>query len=230
MYDRFSDVPASGALFTEDRWAETLRAELRAIEAGTVPLEMALEHEVLLLLVRELATRGPVHVLDFGGGAGASYAWMRRQLPDADVEYVVVDLAASLRAGEAAFAGDRRIRFLRELQPGHRSDLVFVKSALQYVEDYSAVLRSLFAGGARHVLLEKFSGVAGRTYASAQVNVPGVALASWLISFDEIFREAAAAGYDRTLWRRLPRHYPQEGVPPERRMGQASTLVFTRRD
>lgn len=226
VYEHPRDVPAAGGGHATREWLDTLTHDVEAARAsGALPDDFVLEHEALLLVLRLFPAR-PVRVLDFGGGAGASYAYVRRFAPALDVRWTVIELADVVEHGRGMFEGDARIAFDTRVQPP--ADVVFVKSALQYLDDWSAALRELFGAGAPFVVLEKFSGVACDTYATAQVSLGTSVVPYWFISFQELFALAAQSGYERTLWRRLPRRYDQSGFPEERRMGQASTLIFAK--
>jgi len=208
-------------------WASVLERDVEAVRRGETSRELVLEHEVLLLVLRAIGEMGrPIRVLDFGGGAATSYVWLRRAAHDIAIEYRIVEQPITVALGERLFAADPQIRFTSEIHAPFAPDVVFAKSVLQYIDDYRAMLRTLFGLGARYVVLEKFAGVDGDSYASVQLNVPGSSMAYWFISFEDVFAEATAVGYERALWRRLPRVYPQDDIPESRRMGQASTLVF----
>jgi len=222
VYERFADLPASDA-HASSAWLDAVTREVGLAREGDVGEDFVLEHEALLLVLRGMS--GEVRVLDFGGGVGQSYAWVKRVEPGIPIRWRVVELPEVVARGRELFAGDDGIEFSTTAE--QPADIVFVKSALQYVDDWSGTMAGLFALGARYVILEKFSGVASRTYATAQVNL-GDPIPYWFISFDELFRIADRSGYRRILWRRLPRLYDQSGFPAELRMSQASTIVFAK--
>jgi putative methyltransferase (TIGR04325 family) len=226
VYERFSDVPSSGPAFGGELWKDVLTSQLRDVTNGRTSDEIETEHELLLLLVRLLTpASGKLHVVDFGGGYGASCVYLRNAIPGISLQYDVVELpdivadAGQLDLPDGAHFSDR-------LGPRHEgADIVFVKSALQYLPDYRAALRSLTALGARFLLLEKFSGVERASFASAQV-AAGSSVPYWFISFDDVVGIAGEAGYRPVLRRKLPRIYDLSEFPPGFQMHQASTLLF----
>lgn len=224
VYERFADVPASGEGHGSQFWRDELTKDVEYARGGAWHEEIVLEHEALLFVLRHAR---PAHVLDFGGGAGQSYAYVRRVWSAAAApplfQWTIVELPDVIAHGRTLFAGDGMIAFTDRPVS---ADLVFVKTALQYIEDWRTALRDLFALGAEHVILEKFSGVQ-KTYATAQI-LGGSAVPYWFLAFDEVFELAKSAGYRRVLWRRLPRIYDQSNFPPGLRMGQASTLIFAK--
>lgn len=229
VHPDFGAVPRAAGIFDSDAWKEALARDVRSVREGAAWEELDLEHEALHLIVRLTMRETGVSILDFGGGAGISFAWLRRQLPEAPIRYHVVELPAAVEVGERLFAGDPDISFSGTPADAHAPDVVFVRSALQYVTDWRETARELFGLDPSYVILEKFSGVTCASYATEQLNVAGHSAPYWFISFDELFDVASASGYRRVLWRRLPRVYDQSNFPPELRMGQASTLIFAKR-
>jgi len=223
VYRSFAEVPSAGAGFAGDVWAEHLSRQHEAARSGAWNDEFVHEHEALLLLICLIGR--PLHIVDYGGGYGASYHYVRAMLPNVLMRYDVVEVPAVVAA--APRSGDE-LRFSTSFDDGV-PDIVFVKSALQYVEDYRGTLASLFGLASRFVLLEKFSGVTSASYVSAQRNVEGSVFPYWFLSIDEITGIAKDARYDCVLHRRLARMYDQSEFPVELRMGQASTLLFARK-
>ncbi len=229
VHSRFSDVPRTGPGFAGEAWQRILRADAERAMAGEWNDEVVLEHEVLLLVLRVLASAGrKLHVVDFGGGCGSSYFYLRRNAPELELRYDVIEVPDVI-AGARDLA-DGSLGFSVTIGTQHdAADVVFVKSALQYVEDYRATIRSLLRIGAAFLVFEKFSGVGCETYASAQVNVGDSSIPYWFISIPELLDLARDAGYECVLRRRLMRHYDQARFPARLRMDQASTLVFRKR-
>jgi putative methyltransferase (TIGR04325 family) len=224
IYRNFDDVPSRGSGHQSGDWIEALVQALVDVRQGEIHETVALEHEALLLTLRLLGDCR--RVVDFGGGVGASYAYLRRVAPEIDLRYDVVEIPEVVEAGRKLWDS---VHFTDSLGPEHHgADIVFVRSALQYLRDYSACLRSLFSLQARVVVMEKLSGVDGESYATAQVNIAGSSIPYWFISIPEILTLAANSGYRQLLWRRLPRVYDQSEFPPDRRMGQASTIILGR--
>ncbi|MFZ2491603.1 MAG: methyltransferase, TIGR04325 family [Thermoanaerobaculia bacterium] len=227
IYERYEDVPVEGQGFTDPSWRETLASELRAVRGGRWYEEFAAEHDVLMLLCR-LSSSNPLHIVDFGGGFGASFFFLQQGLSGRAIRYQVIETAEVSAAGTEETTHPA-LTFATSVGPEHRgADVIFVKSALQYLPDYKATLTSLLRLDASHVVLEKFAGVESRTYATSQVNHSGSRIAFWFISLQEVLEMAKASGYRCILRRKLMRTYAQEGFPEHMRMRQATTLVFER--
>lgn len=227
VYSRFEDVPVKGQGFDDDAWRLTLSSELAAVRGGRWYDEFAQDHEALVLACR-LVDSPSLRIVDFGGGFGASWFYLRGALPERVVEYQVVE-RADVAAAARTHAAEEGLSFASSIASHHLgADVVFVKSALQYVPDYATTVASLLALGAEYVLFEKFAGVNCKTYATAQVNHAGSSIAFWFVSVEELTRMAAGAGYRCILRRKLTHSYSQAAFPPEMRMGEAMTLLFRR--
>lgn len=229
VFRRFDGVPASGDGFRGSAWMDDLLRELELVREGTWTEQFVVEHEVLLILLRRLAPQETVHIVDFGGGFGASYEYLRRVAPAVQLRYDIIEIASIVGQATARHGSSTALAFAEAVDERHQHpDLVFVKSALQYVADYRTAIHTLFDLGAPSVLFEKFSGVDSDTYATAQI-MGESSMPCWFISIREVVEIAASAGYDVTLRRRLLRDYDQSAFLPEQRMGHARTLLFERR-
>jgi putative methyltransferase (TIGR04325 family) len=216
-------MPQSGSGFGGEDAVAAAEGLLREIDVDPMPAEAALDHQLLAVAVR-LAKKERVHVIDFGGGVGQSYAALKR-MTDVALQYEVVDLPPLAARGTELWKGV--VDFRTEL--GNATpDVLFIKSAVQYFDDYAALLDRLFYLGAQFILFEKFSGTGSRTYATLQVNVYESRIPYWFISIDELTERARNAGYRVVIRRRLDRIYDQSNFPPELRMGQASSILFER--
>jgi len=221
VFATFRDIPSTGSGFAGNDAVEAAERLLHEMQAEPMPSDALLEHQLLAIAVR-LADKSPVHVVDFGGGVGQSYAALRR-LTGVALRYEVVDLPPLVTRGAEVWKGEIAFRSDIGNEP---PDVLFVKSVMQYFEDYGAMLDRLFATGARRIVFEKFSGVTSRTYATVQLNVYDSQIPYWFIALDEVIERAQRAGYALTLRRRTERVYDQANFPPELRMGQTSSLLF----
>jgi putative methyltransferase (TIGR04325 family) len=115
----------------------------------------------LVALLAAAQSGRPLHVLDFGGAAGAHYFLARALLPASSaLRWVVVEAEAMAEAagrmlagGELSFSSDLRTAASR-LQ---RVDLIHSSGTLQCVEQPYSCLKSLLAVGARHLLLSRLA-------------------------------------------------------------------------
>jgi putative methyltransferase (TIGR04325 family) len=103
----------------------------------------------------------PLHVIDFGGAAGAHYFLARALLPASSaLRWVVVETEAMAQAAGTMLACDE-LTFSSDLQTAAdrllRVDLIHSSGTLQCVEQPYSCLKSLLAVGARHLLLNRLA-------------------------------------------------------------------------
>jgi putative methyltransferase (TIGR04325 family) len=237
VYRRYRDVPARGPGYDGPVWAERSRAqaqrELAELRAGVgTAAQLRGDRAVLPAIAADVERRrGEVAVVDFGGAEGFGYIDLRRALgPAARIRYDIVETPAVCAEGRRLFADDGAIRFhmsVEDVPAG--ADIVFISTALQYIEDYAALLRRLAGLGAEHLVLVKLAAGAIPTYATAQLNLPGSVLAHWLLSLDEVVALLRQEGYDLAARTPSDRRLVGFAVPKAYRIERAVNLVFRRR-
>jgi putative methyltransferase (TIGR04325 family) len=237
IYPHHRDVPIAGQRFDGETWIGKTQAYTEQIltsskKYGTIPTEVTGEH-MLLPLLASLACQdsgGSVRILDFGGGMGIAYIHLISSLVNCDsIDYHVVEREGICEGGARLFEDDKRIHFYPEL-PTELPDLdiVYMSSALQYVEEYPSLLKTLCAFGAKYFLFVKLSAGDFPTYATAQKNVPGTTLPYWFINVGEIIGVMAAGGYSLLYKSALEQEYDQSNFPEEYRLGRTCNLLFSR--
>lgn len=232
VYDRFSDVPASGQPFDGTLWPAMAGAAVtRAAAARSAAWSMSAGDHAVLSIVAALTleAENACTILDYGGGSGDAFEHVLGTVADTSMlRYHVIERPAVAAVGEHLWAADARVRFHTDL-PTLAPHIVYVSSALQYVEDYRGLLQQLARYAARFVLLAKLSAGRFPTYATAQRNLDGASIPYWFINGDEIIAILDGAGYRLVFKSALDREYDQANFPAHYRMGRASNLLFARR-
>jgi len=233
IYSDVRDAPGNTDAFDSAAWADVMgaSAQARDLHAADAPPWASVlgDHALLALLAAIVAgERHAVTVLDFGGGAGEAFGRIRTALSNAAIAYHVVERPAVWERGRQVWAADARIVFHTSVPRDIEPDIVYVSSALQYVEDYAGTLRHLCGAGARYVLLAKLSAGDIPTYATIQQNVPGAAIPYWFLNGGEIVDLMRAAGYRLLFKSALERQYDQSNFPPRYRLGRTCNLLFQR--
>lgn len=149
VYADFRDVPVEDDDYATpahlDSIEESARAFLGAWRAGQ---ELRLWHEGLALVAGCAAGKAStVTVVDFGGGLGTGYLHLKQRLaPDVRVHYIVVEIPELVARGRRLFAEIADVSFCGTLSDvSVRPNIVYVNSALQYVENYANLLRQIAA-------------------------------------------------------------------------------------
>ncbi len=234
VYPDFAAAAALGEIFSDPRWIDHARAQLRAARAGETAYG---EHLLPVIAATAAGSEGRVTVLDFGGGPGNGFVPLARAIVgDCDVEFHVVDGADICRLGEEAFAEDPRIRFhvsLPELPGG--VDIVHLGSALHYVDDWRGMVDALAAYDPEFILMSDVpvgnipSFVTAQRYYDAEIPV-------WFWNIDELTGAFEAAGYGLRFKANFTATIPgnpgplnMDNMPKGHRIKYWSHLLFARR-
>ncbi|OGR84375.1 MAG: hypothetical protein A3J74_02510 [Elusimicrobia bacterium RIFCSPHIGHO2_02_FULL_57_9] len=230
VYASFKEVPASGPGFNGERWTSASFSKLPQLETPSY-------NSSLLAVVAALAGNGskPVKILDFGGGAGLTYAAMLRSMPKPPkLDCHIVENPGVCAQGEKAFSGDKRLRFHRELPKLKGADIIHAQSSLQYIQDWRGLLSKLTGYKAKYLILTDLPAGDFPTYASAQVYYES-RIPHWFFNLNEVVELLRNRSYGLTLKTRFLGTYlgayggyPQENFPIENRIGKAYNLLFTR--
>jgi len=237
IYQHYRDVPTTGLGYNSERLAEDTFTYTKHVLAlaeryRTIPIEAVGEHALLPLVVALIRKNSvPVRILDFGGGMGIAYIHLRSSVVgDGDaVDYHIVENAVVCKLGARLFGGERCIHFHSALTPELSGlDIVYMSSAIQYIEDYAGLLKRLCAYQPQYFLFVKLSAGDIPTYATAQMNLPGTTVPYWFVSVNEIIQILSAEGYILAFKSALEREYNQDNFPPSHRLGRACNLLFVR--
>lgn len=235
IYRRYEDVPGAGDRFDGATWINKTRAYTERMLVASkkysmIPTEVVGEHMLLPLLAALVCedSGGKVRILDFGGGAGVTYVHLISSLVNCrSVDYHIVERAGVCREGEKLFEHDSGISFHSQV-PTELPDLdiVYISSALQYVENYQSLLETLTALQPKYFLFAKLSAGDIPTYATAQKNVPGTTLPYWFINVGEVIEMMASGGYSLIYKSALEQEYNQRNFPESYRLGRTCNLLF----
>jgi putative methyltransferase (TIGR04325 family) len=158
VYGAFSETGYSQDVFEEATWSEKLvmRAEAALAEArsgGLVTGAVTFDDALPVVAAMASASDGPLRILDFGGGLGASYiplaAVLRR---DRALRFVIVENKTICRLGASLFANDEAVAFQSTIPLSECFDIVHAGSSLHYVEDWRGVMRQLCNTGAEYLV------------------------------------------------------------------------------
>ena len=160
------DVPGRGSGFASGHWIKETLAYTKSLMDSTEgriadkPGTFREESFLALLLSIHAAGRGKtVRVVDFGGGMGNAYLHFRNNsVIGSNVEYHIVENGAVCDAGRDLLPDEPRVHFHSSLPVGLKGvDIVYICSALQYIEDYPGLLKALCAYRPKYFLFVKLS-------------------------------------------------------------------------
>jgi len=234
VYDGFDGVGAEHSAENAD-WVQTCLVEAtRLRDTDALERWQPKSWELEPLVVAMLGRSAPVRVVDFGGAIGFSYLLLKKRLaPSVALEYHVTERREICESGRTLFAGAAWTSF-HEADPFvdtlPSSGLLNIASSLQYVKDWRGKLRSLLRWKPEWALFTQLTAGEQKTYASMQRNVPGVRLAHWFFSQDEVIREVESHGYRLLYSGRCQNELNQIHHPASLRIGPYRNLLFARRD
>ena len=241
VYSSFAEANATGPGFDGAAWRERSiqagREFLSQVERGK-SLDYSLSQRNALLpvvTVMLLTRRNQVRILDFGGGPGYGLMALSAALGKVcrRIDYHVVDVENICEAGRELFADGEGPCFHRDLPPSTTSfDLVHTSSAMQYIEDWRAMVGLLASYRAPFLAFEDVFAGTFPNYVTIQ-NYYGSRIPHWFFNFDDFVSEVQRQGYDLLL--RMPcnvkilgRHgpLPMDNFPEAYRLSSKSNLLF----
>jgi len=241
VYRSFSEAPSVGPGFSgpehRRRAVESAREAIDAVKRG-VPMRRFLTQRTTVLpavVASTLTGLAKISVLDFGGGLGIGYLTLLETIPGVveRLEYHIVDLPVVCDAGRELFASAKGLAFHDELpDPAKKFDVVYSSSAIQYVEDWQAILRALTAYRAPAFLLSDVFAGDIPTYCSLQ-NYYDSKIVQWFHNLGDMTDTLSSAGY----WLGLKTHVAIErkgrsnglemqNLPEQCRLPETLTLLF----
>ena len=226
VYSSFDEVPKRGDGYEDDQWpavaAQYARWAITKNESGFIPSVVTNENALLPLLV---ATTRATRILDFGGAAGFSYIATKYGSMHEVERYVVVEHPKVCAQGRVIFKGDPRVEFMESI-PKEQFDLVVIGSALQYVSDYKEMLKTLASLKPRWFLFTKLPAGENLTFVTAQINLPGKTLSSWLFNAKELIFAMDRLDY-KVVFRCANEGQVNQGEIESRyKLGQFGNLLF----
>lgn len=226
VYASFEDVAEVGGGHEDDEWARTCeqysRWAIAKNESGFIPAAVSNETALLPLLISvSRATR----ILDFGGAMGFSYIAAKYGAMRGIDRYVIVEHPKVCALGRELFKDNVRVEFFERI-PQEQFDVVLIGSSLQYISDYKGLLRTLTDLKPRWFLVTKLPAGENVTFVSAQVNLPGKRLASWLFNARELVSDMDSLNYKLIFRSANDGPVNQEKLEPKYRLGQFGNLLF----
>lgn len=176
-----------------------------------------------------IGKRKEITILDYGGGMGTSYIDCLNSINCVNIRYYVVDLPGQIELGRKIFPQEYNIHFLENISGLKKVDLVYLGSVLQYILDYKPLLLELINKDPFLIFLTNHRMGNVKTYATAQVNMPGRRIAAWVIQLQEILSLFETNGY--SLIYKSVNYQPFhrfDNIPEYYRVDDTCNLLFSK--
>ncbi len=181
-----------------------------------------------------LKGKDPLRILDLGGGLGIGYMTLAESIPHHAqlINYTIVEVPEICEAGRGLLSGG--VTYLDSLPSQGEFDLVHSASALQYIEDWQQVLKSLSDYGAEYILLSDVFAGPIPTFVTLQ-NYYGSRIRHWFLNLDELLDLVSSLGYQLVMKnfvnsRRLGVEdiLPMDNFPASHRLEQSLHFLLRR--
>lgn len=170
---------------------------LAALNAGRPIPPFHKQRSTLLPPVAAMILQGkdPLRILDFGGGLGIGCMTLAESIPHQAqiVDYTIVEVPEICEAGRG-LPSYSRVTYLDSVPAQSKFDLVHSASALQYIEDWQQVLKSLSDYGAPYMLFSDVFAGSIPTFVTLQ-NYYGSRIRHWFLNLDELLQVVSSIGY-----------------------------------
>lgn len=244
IYDNFQHASsnATGPGFNGDIWLKrsihTANECLDALKMNK-PIPFFYKQRSTLLApiaAMMLENTEKLRILDFGGGLGIGYMILTESIPwqSERISYTIIEIPQICEAGRRLFIGNNGITYLASLPLEGEFSLLYSASALQYIEDWQAVIKSLSNYGAKYILLSDVFAGSISTFVTLQ-NYYGNRIRHWFFNFKELLDTFSLNGYQlimksfvnsRTLG--VEGILPMDNFPQSHRLEQSSHLLLKR--
>lgn len=132
------------------------------------------DSDLQIMVIQKVANlkNGSV-VIDFGGGAGIHYGNFKRNFPEIDINWIVIETDELVK--QAKVLENSELAFSSSLSQAVKSfdeiDLVFSDSALQYCSNPISILNQLIETKPKNVILSRVMMTESSSYASYQTSM-----------------------------------------------------------
>jgi len=240
IYNSFDEAPRVGEGFASKKYIEsTLSSTVRFLEGLKNPEDISnipFDISSLYIISSELYSQNnKLKILDFGGGMGISYAKLKQTLPkNKNINYTIIENAEVCKVAKGLFEDDANIIFCDKLpRKSSKFDIIYVSSALQYVDDWQDLLKSFSEYSPKYLIIDNTNiGEIKRTYVTSQ-NYYESKIPCRFFNIDDMKSEMLSNNYKLIFKSNFKAnilgkygHKPQDNFPKEYRVNFGKNLIF----
>lgn len=183
------------------KWRQRLHEKLmhelqNYYHEGLPPKTIRFDYPLDIILAMMLANQSHLKILDFGGGLGLQFiqAMTNIQLNMSQVEYHIVELPQVTELGKKTLSEFKQIQFSEALPAQQKMDLVHLGSALQYIEEWQDLLKSLSQYQPEYMILSDVLAGECPSFVTTQYYY-GERIPVWFLNIDELIQHLSRCGY-----------------------------------
>ncbi len=133
------DTKKTKSIFDSKRW---INNELAKIKNKKNKFQILNEDLILnLILSLSFSEINKISILDIGGSLGSTYYKLNKNIQKKSI-YYIYEKDSIVRAGSKFFKNKKNINFYNKL-PNKKIDIIIIKSAIHYIEDWKSLLEQL---------------------------------------------------------------------------------------
>lgn len=160
-YASYDDLPKNVQSYDNEIWAQKQIDRLKNIDEE---LEVIKTRNSLLIEYVNKHNKNNISILDYGGGIGLTY-FSLVAATNKTIDYNIVELPSICDAGQNA---NVPIKFYQNI-PNKEFDIVYIRTALQYSEDWKTTLSDLVKCNPKYIIFAHLSASDMPTYLTLQM-------------------------------------------------------------
>jgi len=186
-YNSYDELPKNVQSCDNETWTQKQIDRLKNIEEGLGAIK---DRNTLLIEYVNRFDKNNISILDYGGGIGLSYFSL---LPHTDktVEYSIAEVSSICDAGKNA---NVPIKFYKHI-PKKEFDIVYIRSALQYSENWKKTLSDLVKCNPTYIIFAHLTVGDMPTYLTLQM-WGDYLIPYWFINEQELFDHIGKYSYN----------------------------------
>lgn len=168
IYQSREELPSDVKTFDNPEWVEKQNNRIRNMIISE--RELLIQRNKILIQYVNSIKKENVTVLDYGGSLGTSYLPLKDNNSGKKLNYHVVEVPGMVKTANKVFVSDSCINFSSTIPEDlDQVDIVYIRTSLQYSEDWRKTLQSLFNIGATYFILAHVSAGDIPTYLTLQL-------------------------------------------------------------
>jgi putative methyltransferase (TIGR04325 family) len=201
-YDNFDELRAHLANETNYYWTGAIEQEFYAQQQRIIEWKSECPpsgnfRTNFLPTALALFPEESIRVLDIGGGLDNVFEYLKFSLRKKKIRVTVFDQLPAVQNGKKLYGHIQDMAFVESLpEENDRFDVIYFGSSFQYFPDYRKLFAKIANLNPKLIVIADSSFGISRTFACAQVNMPGAIIPYMVINKSELEEAACNLGYE----------------------------------